>query len=178
MKITKETMIEVDAAKVWNILGPRYPEAYKWASSVNHSMGQGTAEIEGAPCSRRVCETEIGRVQEKVETYNEQTYEISYSAKAEKMPFFVKSLLNTWKVVPDGPMRSKVLMRLEVGLMFPFNIIMALPMRLQLSSLLQSANEELKYFAENNEQPHPRKLKADNKYQTTLDDHQKNSARA
>lgn len=162
MKIRKETIMNVSAQKVWEILGPRYVEVDKWASSVNIAQGNnkpGVGKISGAPCTGRVCDTELGQFKENVEIYNENKKEIAYSAQGEKMPFFVKRMLNTWKVIPKGN-KALVIMELNVDLMFPFNFIMFMPMRMQLGGVLKKANEELKYFVENNETPHPRKQKA------------------
>jgi len=160
MKVKRTTFVQASPDAVWNVLGPRYTEAYKWASSIHMSTGRGapgTGSITGAPCSGRVCETELGQFKENIEIYNEKTREVAYSAQGEKMPFFVKKMLNHWQVESDGQGGSKVSMVLDVNLMFPFNILMALPMRMQLGGVLKFAHEELKYFIENNETPHPRK---------------------
>jgi len=163
MRITRETVVEASADFIWTVLGPRYAEADKWASSVQRSSGLGAPAVgaaAGAPCTGRVCETQLGRFEETIERYDEANREIAYSARGEKMPFFVRRLVNHWKVVPDGPGRSRVQMELVVTLAFPFNLLMALPMRLQMGGVLRKAHEELKYFVENDETPHPRKLQA------------------
>ncbi len=163
MKLKRETSIQAPPEAVWNVLGPRYAEAYRWASSVHESSAlgaPGTGSAKEAPCGGRACETDLGRFQEKIELYSEQTRELAYSAHGDKMPFFVKKMLNHWKVQSDGDGGSRVTMELTVGLMFPFNLLMALPMRIQLSGVLKNAHEELKYFVENGENPHPRKQAA------------------
>ena len=54
--ITKEITIDVSAKKLWNMVGPGFENAYLWASSVDHSTGNGSAEFEGATCSVRSCD--------------------------------------------------------------------------------------------------------------------------
>ncbi len=168
MKLERETIIHAPSTKVWSVLGPNYADAYKWASSVNSSSGISQGKpLQGAPTVGRVCDTELGAFKEQIEAYSGERMEMAYSAKGAKMPFFVKRLLNSWKVLPQGN-NSKVTMSLDVKLLFPFNILMALPMRLQFGGVLKKAHEELKYFVEHNGKPHPRKVKADQKYRKSI----------
>ena len=167
MRLKRETLVDAPPEAVWQVLGPQYAEAYKWASSINISTGRGspTAEhrIKGAPTNGRVCETDLGPFKEDIELYDEDARELAYSARGEKMPFFVKRLLNHWKVESDGSGGSRVIMELNVRLMFPFSILMALPMRLQLGGVLKNAHEELKHYVEHGGEPHPRKVEATKK---------------
>ena len=41
MKITRETVVDASADFIWNVLGPGYADADKWASSVHRSSGRG-----------------------------------------------------------------------------------------------------------------------------------------
>ena len=50
-------------------------------------------------------------------------------------------------------------MLMSARLLFPFNLVMTLPMKLQIGKLLTFAVEELKHYVETGK-PHPRKVKA------------------
>lgn len=169
MKIQKVTVIDAPPDRVWEVLGPRYTEADRWASSVHVSAGRGgpgVDDIAGAPARGRVCETSLGQFEETVVHYDESAREVAYTAQGEKMPFFVKRMLNSWNVEAEGPDQARVTMALEVSLAAPFNVLMALPMRMQLGGVLREAHEELKHFVETDGVPHPRKVKAQAKYQS------------
>ena len=82
---------------------------------------------------------------------------MAYSATGDKMPGFVKSLVNSWTVRSEGS-RSQVDMELTVDIAFPFNFLMGPLMRLQFGKVLREATEELQHYAETGK-PHPRKVK-------------------
>lgn len=157
MKIQKSLIVEKEPRLVFEILGPKYGEADTWASSVFESTARHEGQpLNGAPCTGRICQTSLGSVTEQLVDYDEDERVVAYSAKAKKMPFFVKEMVNRWQVRSAGPDRSRVDMTLHMRLSFPFSILMAVPMRIQLSSLLGQAVEELKHYAEHGT-PHPRK---------------------
>ena len=158
MKISKTINIDAPADQVWDILGPNYVNAGEWASSVYMSHARsGTAKVEAAPVAGRVCQTSLGPFTETIEAYNAQRRHVAYSATGDKMPGFVKSLVNSWTVRSEGS-RSQVDMELTVDIAFPFNFLMGPLMRLQFGKVLREATEELQHYAETGK-PHPRKVK-------------------
>ena len=160
MQIRRSITIQAPADRVWTILGPNYLRVQDWASSVNISRNRDAGRApKGAPASGRVCETSIGPVQETILRYDETGRELAYAAQAEKMPFFVRQMVNNWKISAAGPDQCRVEMWLEVELSFPFNLLMGWMMRMQLNTVLTEAVDELKHFAETG-RPHPRKEKA------------------
>lgn len=165
MKIKQQVTINTSANKVWEILGPQYANASEWVSGVHVSEGRNSSMRTGnAPCSGRVCETDLGPFKESITLYDESTMSIAYSAQGEKMPFFVKQVSNSWKVTPLSKNTAKVDMCAEVSIMPVFRLVMGPMMRLQMGGILKNAVEELKYYAEKG-RPHPRKLEAQRKYQ-------------
>ena len=54
MKIYKEIIINSTIDKCWHILGDEFANAYKWATAINHSEGNGV-DFNGASCSERAC---------------------------------------------------------------------------------------------------------------------------
>ncbi|MEL6188203.1 MAG: SRPBCC family protein [Myxococcota bacterium] len=160
MKISRTSLIQAPADEVWRVLGPNFADAYTWASSIDLSKGRSGPGPAGAPCAGRVCDTELGKFQETLEVYDEIERQLSYTAQGEKMPFFVRRMHNAWTVTPEGADASRVNMTLTVDLAFPFNLLMGLPMRLQLGGVLRKVHEELKYYVEHDGAPHPRKIEA------------------
>ena len=162
MTVFGEIKINASAEKVWQILAKDFATPHNWASSVNEARATGEVQASGAPCDGRVCETSLGPFTEKIRYYSDQSRKISYSAQGDKMPSFVTSMVVTWEIVPNGK-TCMARMQMDVGLKFPFNILMVLPMKLQLGGVAKQAREELQFFAENGK-PHPRKVKAAGKF--------------
>ncbi|MEO0475832.1 MAG: SRPBCC family protein, partial [Planctomycetota bacterium] len=103
MKLQRSIKINASPDEVWNILGPRFGDADVWASSVNHSAAHTDGDRPaGAPCSGRICQTELGPFRESIIVYDEHRRIVKYEASGEKMPFFVKCLVNQWAVTGSG----------------------------------------------------------------------------
>ena len=160
MKIKRTFTVDAPPEHVWDILGPRYARAGDWASSVYVSSEHlGTPKVAGAPVSGRVCRTSLGPFTETIEAYDDSRDHVAYSAKGNRMPGFVKQLVNSWTVYPAGT-NSRVEMELNTKIAFPFNVLMGPMMKMQFGKVLREASEELKHYAETGT-PHPRNVKAD-----------------
>lgn len=165
MQIKQQVTINTSADKVWEILGPQYAYVSEWISAVQMSQSSDRGTVpQNAPCSGRVCETDLGPFKETIIRYDERNRSLAYSAQGDKMPFFVKQLSNAWKVTPLTNNSAKVEMCAEISILPVFNLVMGPMMRLQMGGILKNAVEELKYFAEEGV-PHPRKLEAQRKSQ-------------
>ncbi|MEL6340728.1 MAG: SRPBCC family protein [Myxococcota bacterium] len=161
MRIKKVAKLNVEADRAWQLLGPNYVRAADWASAVFVSSARaGTPEIAHAPVAGRVCETSLGPFTETIVEYDPSTRRIAYRATGEKMPGFMRSLVNTWKIQPTGDSTCDVTMILQAELAPPFNVLMAPLIRLQFNGVLSRSLEEFAHFAERGE-PHPRKVKVD-----------------
>ena len=165
MQIKEQFTVETSADKVWEVLGHNFDSVADWASGVYVSQGNTSDRVLlNAPYSGRVCETVIGRFDETITRYDEGEKVVSYTAKGDKMPFFVKQLSNSWTVTSLSDDKCQVEMCMEASLLPVFNIIMAPMMRMQFSGVVKKTIEELKYFAEKGV-AHPRKVEAQQKYQ-------------
>lgn len=157
MKIVKSIRVNAPADKVWDLLGPNYVRAGDWASGVYVSSARpGVPEVSGAPCVGRVCETSLGPFTERITDYNPAARSLAYQATGDKMPGFVRSLVNRWSLTPLGPGETEVRMEMNADLA----PLMGWMMRLQFNKVLQESIEEFKHFAETGK-PHPRKQKVD-----------------
>ena len=161
MKLALEVTANAPIDRVWDILGPGYVNAGEWASAVYISHPRvGEAKVAGAPAAGRVCQTSLGPFTESIEEYDPVNHRVAYSATGEKMPGFVKSLVNSWTLTPAGSGRTKVRMELNADIAFPFNVLMGWMMKMQFRGALKDSIEDLKHYAETGK-PHPRKLKVD-----------------
>ncbi|MEM7620773.1 MAG: SRPBCC family protein [Pseudomonadota bacterium] len=152
MQIRKNRNVNVSAEKAWEIL-VQFGNVDAWASTVQHSTADQLCQ--GAT---RVCQTAMGKFDEKVTSYNPQQLTLSYTAEGEKIPFFVKRLENTWQIRPVNVHECRVSMLMNVDIMFPFTIFPGPMMKMQMSKIAKQTLEEFKHFAETG-RPHSRKLK-------------------
>lgn len=165
MQIKKQFTVNASADRLWEIMGLQFDRVSDWASSIHDSQGRNSGIVpQGLPFSGRVCQTSMGSFQEKILKYDEHKKMISYDAKGDKMPFFVKHLANNWTFTPLGGGKCKVDMCMEISILPVFDLLMGPMMRMQMGGTIDQVIEELTYFAENGT-PHPRKLEAQQKLQ-------------
>ena len=100
-------------------------------------------------------------------SYDEQSMNFAYQA-TEGRPWFLKHAENHWAVRSLGPDTSLVETRAETDVsLFP-GFFLAPLFRLQMGRIGTQSLEELKYYVER-DQPHPRKLKAQQKHEPKED---------
>lgn len=156
--IKKEININASIDKAWQVLGPQFADAQKWASSISHSEGRGEG-MNGAACSERGCGVVgIGEVQERILKYSDDEHLLSYQV-YDGMPKMVKYASNTWKLIrlEDGTTKLEMQMELKTGGMM--GAMMKGMMKKKMAKMADEVVEEFKYYVENGK-PHPRKVEA------------------
>lgn len=162
MIIEKEIVINKNIENAWQVLGHQFAEAYKWASPVNHSEGRGS-NYNGASCSERGCDIAgMGKIKEKLIQYSNEKHLLSYSV-PEGMPSMVKHATNTWQLTSLSNDKSKLNMRMDITLGGLMGIIMKPMMKMMMSKMSNTITDDFKYYVENGK-PHPRKVKAVQKF--------------
>ncbi|EAY24924.1 SRPBCC family protein [Microscilla marina] len=162
MEFYRETVINASISDAWEILGNQYTTAYKWASGLKYSEGQGNPVFEGASCSNRACDTtSLGAIQEEIRVFDPQNYVLSYEV-IEGFPFFVKLGQNTWKLTKEGN-QTRVSMKLEMQTKGWVGKLMSPMMRMQMGGILTNAIEDFRHYVETGK-PSPRKAKEIAKY--------------
>lgn len=165
MKVQRSIDIKASADSIWKVIGPGFPDAYEWASAINHSESRvGTGNLTGAPHTGRSCETSIGSVRENILLYDEDAHRISYEAFSDSMPGFVKRLVADWRFSKGPSGSTRVHMTLTVEVAAPFNVLMGPLMKLQMGGILSATMKDLKHFVEAGN-PSPAKVKSKAKYQ-------------
>lgn len=153
--IKKEILIDAGVEKAWQVLGPQFTDAYKWASTVSTSEGQG--EKIGDIYSERVCITPMGTLKEKVLEYSAGNHLLSYSF--EGMPKMVRFAKNTWQLTSIDTNKTKLSLVMEIKIGGFMGKMMKPMMKGKMAKMVNHTTEEFKYYVETG-QPHPRKIKA------------------
>lgn len=161
--IKQSITIDAPINKVWQILGPEFPDAYKWASSVNHSEAKNNQSVNGSTCSERGCNISgMGNIKEKILSYSDTEHVLSYQV-IEGMPSMVKYMSNTWKLIDLGNGKTKLEMQMEMKTGGIMGAMMKGMMRKKMTKMSNEVVEEFKYYVEMGN-PHTRKLKAAEKF--------------
>ena len=113
MKLDIKESIEVSVAaeKAWEIIGPNFLHIATWGRGVKKSWNNEKLPPNkpGAPAGGRFCDLgKYGIVEETVLHYDQNKKEITWSAKSEKLPGFVKNLQNALKVETTSETTCKV----------------------------------------------------------------------
>jgi hypothetical protein len=158
--------INASAKKVWRVLAHDFSNIGQWASAIPTSKAVAELPVpEGAEVGGRVCSTAVPGfrdIQESFISYDEQSMSFAYQA-TEGRPWFLKHAENHWVVRSLGPDTSLVETRAETDVsLFPGFFLVPL-FKIQMSRIGTQSLEELKYYVEH-DQPHPRKLKAQQKH--------------
>ncbi|MEL6408455.1 MAG: SRPBCC family protein [Chloroflexota bacterium] len=158
MKLARSITINVPAEKAWHIVAHDFANIGDWSSGVAKSENNVKAHVpDEATVGGRVCTVPgFGQIRETFTQYDARNMRFTYEAKG--MPFFVKSAHNSWKIEAVDANTSRASFQVEMILLPVIGAVMSIPMRIQLTSLLDDIVEELKYFAETGT-VHPRKQK-------------------
>ena len=149
-KVSREITIDVSSATLWNMIGPEFENAYVWASSVDHSVGGGQPEFDGATCSERFCDVNakgFSKISERLTIYSDEDMNLAYAV-TEGMPGFITHAENNWKVVPLGENRSKLVMKADFRLKGLMGSLMKGMMKSKMEKLLDTVLNDAKVYAE------------------------------
>jgi carbon monoxide dehydrogenase subunit G len=158
MKLASQLKINAPAERVWKVVAHDFAQVGEWASGVAHSKANKNVPTpEGATVGGRVCNVPgFGTVTETFTSYDEVGK--TYTFEATGLPFFVTKAFNSWRVRAVDANTTEVSFQAEMHLMPILGSLMAIPMKRQLTRLLDNATEELKYYMETGS-IHPRKQK-------------------
>ncbi len=151
--IKQEFIINAEVAKAWEVLGPGYEDLHVWASAIKSSSADDNQSFNGSPCTTRNCSVSgVGNVKEKLLAYSSSEHTLTYQV-IEGNPKPVKYMAITWKFVAIDDKTTKVEITVELKSAFKGVV------KKKVTKLYSEIGEEFKYYVEN-EQPHPRKIKA------------------
>lgn len=160
--VKQELIIDASIDKTWQVLGPQFADAYKWASSIKHSEARDHNSFNGSSCTERGCNIKgMGNTKEKLIIYSEAEHKISYHV-YEGMPKMVKYATNTWTLTDLGNGKTKVEINLEMKTGGMMGAMMGGMMKKKMTKMAKGIIEEFGYYAVNGT-PHPNKIKATKK---------------
>jgi hypothetical protein len=155
-KIVEETLtseiINVSADSLWAICR-QFDKTAEWTSTLNHSYGTGEPEHEGATCSSRTCETNIGKgnkVVEELTMFSDENKELSYNL-TEGAPGFITLANNHWKVIKVGPNQAKIEMKVTMHMKRFAGFFLSGLIVKQMKKQVNVVQNELKIYAETGE---------------------------
>ena len=151
LDIKKSIVINANARKAWEHLGPEFINISKWGRGISKSWHNEAVPTthEGAPAGGRFCEVAgFGQFDERIMHYDDNACEITWSAESPKMPGFVKGLHNaiTVKVIDENSCEVTTNVQADTtGLM---GMLMGGMMKSQFSKALDGFLSDLKTYTE------------------------------
>ena len=157
--INKEITVDASVEKAWDLLGPQFADAYKWASSISHSESLNKESLNGSSCTQRGCAVKgMGDIKEVLKSYSPEDHSLTYIVN-EGMPKMVKYASNNWVLTDLGDGKTKLSMKIEMKLGGMMGSMMRGMMSKKMSKMSGEIAEEFKYYVEKGI-PHPRTVKA------------------
>ncbi|MDX2360866.1 MAG: SRPBCC family protein [Crocinitomicaceae bacterium] len=150
VKMSKSVTVNVSADELWQIIGPGFAKAGEWSSAIDHSTSSGEGQFEGAVCDTRSCDLSakgFSSVDERITEYSDDNRTMAFDV-YQGMPGFVTHM-NSRHVITDlGQGRSKDEIQITMQMKPFMGALMGGMLKKNLNSLLDSALEDLKVFAE------------------------------
>jgi len=149
---TLTKLINVSADSLWAICR-EFDKTAEWTSTLNHSYGTGEPTHEGATCSSRICETNIGKgdkVEEELIAFSDQNKELSYNL-IEGAPGFIILANNNWKITEINSNQSKIEMRVSMHMKKFAGFFLGCLITKQMEKQVNIVLDELKIYAETGE---------------------------
>ena len=166
-KIVKETLtsniINVSADSLWAICR-EFDKTAEWTSTLNHSYGSGEFSFEGATCSTRTCETNIGKgnkVTEELILFSDENRELAYNL-TEGAPGFISLASNHWKVVEISKNQSRIVMDITMHMKPISGFFLSALITQQMKKQVRIVQNELKIYAETGEVSEAKKRQLEN----------------
>ncbi len=151
ISVRKETTIKESSSNVWEILGPKFVDISKWGSGITKSWEIKTTnkKLNDAPVFGRHCDVlGLGIITEEIVKYDSKELEISWSAKADKLPSFVMNLQNNFKIEIKDDNTSLVHVHLNADLNGIKGFLLSPMIKMKFSKTLDVFLSDLKSYAE------------------------------
>jgi len=136
---------------VWKVVTDEFSSAHKWATGTTISRKGETYED-----FDRVCETETGRLMDKITKIDNENHLLEFSVKG--LPFFVRSVVSTWKLHKISSTQTKIIIGPRIEVMPVIGTIMQVPMKIAFKKLYPGLLDDLAIYVETGK-PSPRKQK-------------------
>lgn len=151
LSITETIEVNTNALKTWDIVGPNFINIADWARGVTKSWEDESVpkRFENAPTGGRACEVVgMGKFEEIILHYDDSTYEISWSAKGDKMPGFISNLQNALKVEVMNDTSCRIHSNLTADLGGIMGFLMGFVLKKNFTKLIKGFLSDWKTYAE------------------------------
>lgn len=153
VKMAKTVVVNASADDLWQIVGPGFSEAGKWSTAVDHSEGLGVASFEGASCDGRTCDLSakgFTSVNEKITEYDAPNKTMAFDV-IDGLPGFVTYTNNRTVITDLGNGKSRAELQITMRMKPFLGSLMGGMFKKNLSSLIDTALEDIKVYAETGE---------------------------
>ena len=154
LDIKESIEINTSAESAWEIVGPNFLNIADWGPGINKSWNNESVPItyEGAPAGGRFCDLgKFGTADERIVHFNQADKEISWSAKIDKMPGFLKGLKNALKVEEISENSCLVSTNITADLTGLKGLLMGIPLKSNFNKLQKVFLKDWKTYAETGE---------------------------
>ncbi len=143
--------IDKPVEEVWKFVVEEFPNAHNWATGTSYCRkGEESEDFD------RVCDTETGKLMDKITKIDNENYLFEFSVKG--LPFFVRSVVSTWKLNKISNTQTEIILGPRIEVMPIIGTIMQIPMKMALVKLYPELLDDLAIYVETGK-PSPRKQK-------------------
>ncbi|MBO6518061.1 MAG: SRPBCC family protein, partial [Bacteroidia bacterium] len=131
-------------------VGPGFENVGVWSTAVDHAVGSGTPEFEGATCTTRGCDLNAKGFNSIVETlteYDQESMQLAFDI-VEGLPGFVLSARSHWQVVALTDSTSTMNVTSTVQMKPFLGSLMGGAFKRNANRIIPTILEDLKVYAE------------------------------
>ncbi|CAL2104231.1 conserved protein of unknown function [Tenacibaculum sp. 190130A14a] len=149
LKFKREINKPID--EVWSFVIDDFYSGHKWAYGTTHCRKRTLNED-----FDRVCQTESGRLMDKITKIDNTNYILEFSVKG--LPFFVKSVTSTWQLTKISETKTIISLGPCIHVMPVIGTLLQIPMKAQLKKIYPGILDDLVTYVETGK-PSARKQK-------------------
>jgi len=139
-----EKIINKPIEEVWKFVIEEFTNSHEWATGTTMCRkGDASEDFD------RVCETETGKLMDKIINVDEKKYLLEFSVIG--LPFFVRSVVSSWKLNKVSNSQTEIILGPRIEVMPVIGTIMQIPMKMALTNLYPGLLDDLTIYVETGE---------------------------
>lgn len=151
LDIKKTIEVKTNASKTWDVVGLNFLNIADWARGVYKSWNNESIQKinENAPAGGRYCDLAgFGKFDERIIHFDEEKYEITWSATGEKLPKFITGLQNALNVEKIDEYRCRITSNINADLSGIKGFLMSSILKKNFSKTIDGFLHDWKTYAE------------------------------
>jgi hypothetical protein len=152
--VTTSRTMNTSRDKIWDALANQFLDISAWASGILSSKNDSTLikKFSDAPSGGRICNIKgVGDFYEEIIKFNSEEFEIAWTAKSDKLPFFVSGLQNEFHISQSENGEVIVTSNLSANLSGLLGFVMRPLMKMNFSKTVKGFLNELALYVEKGE---------------------------